>query len=172
MKIFGAILVAVLVFLAVPEAHADSETLLPLTLASLNSDLRKALSKTSVHDPLTPVGCLDGGAEKRTVCSFKLGNYMSIAAETQKAGKDIVGITMICGTEKREELAKCLLAYSALMVVTSAELTADVRGKILKVLLYGLNVGSLTTVRTDERKYTLQKSVGLWFHVYATDAED
>ena len=159
-------------FVGAHNARADSDTLLPVSFDNWNGDLKKALSKMSVRETLTPLGCLDGGKDKRTVCTLKLGSYMSIMAETNKGEKDIVGITMICGTEKQADAVKCIAAYIGLMSMTAPEMNADTRGKILKILLDGLEVGSYTLVRTDERKYILQKSMGLWFHVNAADYGD
>jgi len=172
MRAFSAGILLCLIFAGARRVHADSENLLPLSFTSLNADLKKSLSKMSVREALTPMGCLDGATDKRAVCTLKLGSYMSIMAETKKGGKDIVGLTMICGTDNQTDSLKCLLAYAAGMSLTAPEMKTDTRGKIMKVLLDGLDVGSSTTVQTDERKYTLQKSMGLWFHVYASDAED
>jgi hypothetical protein len=40
-----------------------------------------------------------------------------------------------------------------------------------KLLTDGLQVGNEISVITDERKYLLQKSMGLWFHVIAAEGE-
>ena len=48
----------------------------------------------------------------------------------------------------------------------------ETRGKIVKILISGLEVGNRTTVTTDERRYILQKSIGLWFHIYAADVDE
>jgi hypothetical protein len=49
---------------------------------------------------------------------------------------------------------------------------ADARGKILSTLTSGLAVGNEISIQTEERKYLLQKSMGLWFHVIAAGGED
>jgi hypothetical protein len=154
-------------------ANADSDTLLPMTFGSLQGDLKRSLSKMSVHEAVVPVGCLDGDKEKRTVCTFKIGNILSVMAESKKGEKDVVGVTMICGdTQGPSDVAKCLLAYTALMGATTPDLDQEARSKILSTLTSGLEVGNEISVVTDERKYLLQKSVGLWFHVIAADGED
>ena len=83
------------------------------------------------------------------------------------------GITMICsGTQGPEDVAKCLLAYTALIAATTPELSEDARGKVLSTLTSGLEVGNEISLAIEERKYVLQKSLGLWFHVMAADGED
>lgn len=111
-------------------ARADSDTLLPITFNSLQGDLKKALAKNAVREPLSAFNCLESSAEKRKVCSYKLGDYMQIMAETEKGGKDIVGLTMICATNVPSESLKCMLAYAAAMSMAAPELKADDRGKM------------------------------------------
>jgi len=125
----------------------------------------------SVREDVVSVGCLEGGKDKRTVCNFKVGKFLAVMAESKKGEKDIVAITMICGTEIPTEAMKCLLGYGALMAATAPEMSADTRGKIMNVLTSGLDVGQEISVLTEERKYLLQKSMGLWFHVIAADGE-
>jgi len=92
--------------------------------------------------------------------------------ESKKGQKDVVAITMMCsGTQGPADVAKCLLAYNALIAATTPELSADARGKILSTLTSGLDVGNEISIQTEERKYLLQKSLGLWFHVIAADGE-
>lgn len=50
-----------------------------------------------------------GGKDKRNVCNFRLGKLMMIMVESRKGEKDVVGITMICGSEDRVEALKCVL---------------------------------------------------------------
>lgn len=165
-------LVAVGLILTVGLARADSDTLQPITFGSIRADLKKSLAKMSVRDVVVPMGCLDGGKDKRTVCSFKIGSVLGVMAESKKGEKDVVAVTMNCSdTQGPADVAKCLLAYSALMAATAPEMSADARGKILNILTSGLEVGNETSVLTDERKYLLQKSVGVWFHVIAADGE-
>jgi hypothetical protein len=42
---------------------------------------------------------------------------------------------------------------------------------ILTTLTSGLEVATEISLTTDERKFMLQKSLGLWFHVMAADGE-
>ena len=79
---------------------------------------------------------------------------------------------MICTASSDLASAKCLLSYAAAMMATTPEIDADARGKILKLLIDGLSLGNETRITTDERKFTLQKSMGIWFHVSASDIED
>jgi hypothetical protein len=111
------------------------------------------------------------GKDKRTVCNFKIGKFVAVMVESKKGEKDIVAITMICGTDNPNDFLKCMLAFAALMNATAPEMSADTRGKIFNVLTSGLDVGQEVSVLTDERKYLLQKSMGLWFHVIAADGE-
>src|SRR5579859_5058370 len=153
-------------------ANADSDNLQPITFASVRADLKKALTKMSVRDDVVPMGCLDGGKDKRTVCNFKIGNVLAVMAESKKGEKDVVAITMICsGTEGPADVAKCLLGYNALIAATTPEMSADARSKVLSTLTSGLEVGDEISLLTEERKYLLQKSMGLWFHVIAADGE-
>jgi hypothetical protein len=79
---------------------------------------------------------------------------------------------MICSnTQGPADVAKCLLAYTALVAATTPDLGEDARGKVLSTLTSGLDVGNEISIQTDERKFLLQKSVGLWFHVIAADGE-
>ena len=102
-----------------PSAAAESDTLLPISFASLVPDFKKAASKISLRETLTTISCLDGGKDKRTVCTYKLGDFMQISAETKTAEKEIVGLTMICTAgDNYLKNAKCLLAYAAAMMMT------------------------------------------------------
>jgi hypothetical protein len=167
-----ASLLAIFLILSIGFARADSDTLLPITFNSLQGDLKKALTKNAIREPLSAFSCLEGSAEKRKVCTYKLGDYMQIMAETEKGGKDIVGLTMICATNVQSDSLKCLLAYAAAMSMAAPELKADDRGKIMNVLIEGLSVGTLVSIRTEERKFILQKSIGLWFHINAADVDE
>jgi hypothetical protein len=155
-----------------PSASADSDTLLPVTFASFQADLKRALTKGHLKEPLAQVTCLEGNAEKRKVCTYKLGEYMSVMISSAKGGSDVVGLTMMCGPKNDLDSAKCLLAYSAAMALTASALSVDARGKILGLLFEGLALGNDASITTDERKFTLQKSIGVWFHIYATDTDD
>ena len=164
--------VAVNLILFTAAAQADTDTLQPITFASVRADLKKSLTKMSVRDDVVPMGCLDGGKEKRTVCNFKIGGVLGVMVESKKGEKDVVAVTMICsGTQGPTDVAKCLLAYTALIAATTPELSEGARGKILSTLTSGLEVGNEISLQTDERKFLLQKSVGLWFHVIAADGE-
>ena len=127
-------------------ARADSDTLEPITFASVQGDLKKSLSKMSVREELVPMGCLDGGKDKRTVCNFKIGKFATVMAELKKGEKDIVGITMICGTDNPNDFLKRRLAYAALTNATAPEMSADTRGKIFNVLTSGIEVGQEVSV--------------------------
>jgi hypothetical protein len=167
------IALAVVVVAAYPQrSFADGDTLLPVTFKSFPADFRKALVKATVKDALVPVNCLDGSAGKRKVCTYKIGTFMSVMVESQKGGSDAVGITLICAASTPLDSGKCLLSYSAAMALTASDMNIDARGKILKLLLDGLDVGNSTTIATDDRKFILQKSLGLWFQVLAADVED
>jgi hypothetical protein len=153
-------------------AQADTDTLQPITFGSVRADLKKSLTKMSIRDDAVPLSCLDGGQDKRTVCNFKIGSVLGMMVESKKGEKDVVAITMICsGTQGASDVAKCLLAYTALIAATTPELSEDARGRILSTLTSGLDVGNEISIQTDERKFLLQKSVGLWFHVIAADGE-
>jgi hypothetical protein len=141
-------------------AHADPDTLQPITFASVRADLKKSLTKMSVREDVVPVGCLDGGKDKRTVCNFKIGAVLGVMVESKKGKKDVVAITMICsGTQGAADAAMCLLGYNALIAATTPELNGDARGKILSTLMSGLDVGNEISISTEERKYLLQKSL-------------
>jgi hypothetical protein len=162
----------VFISMALP-ARADSDTLLPLTFPTFQTSLQKALTKAAIREKLTPMGCLDGGPDKRTVCTFRLGGYMQIMNESEKGKTEVVELTMICAAgDDQVGALKCLLAYAAAMTMTAPEMSSDTRGKIMNILTSGLEVGNYSEIRTDERKYILQKSLGLWFHVMAADYED
>jgi hypothetical protein len=166
------IVVAIGLIFAGGLARADSDNLQPITFESVQRDLKKSLSKMSVREDVVPMGCLEGGKDKRTVCSFKIGRILGVMAESKKGEKEVVGITMICsGTEGPADVAKCLLAYTALISATSPDLDKEARNKILTTLTSGLDVGNKMSIETEERKYVLQKSMGLWFHVIAADGE-
>jgi hypothetical protein len=146
---------------------ADDDTLLPVTFQSFATDYRRALAKGFVKDALIALNCLDGSADKRKVCMYKLGDFFYITIESQK-----VGITMICSAPDITASSKCLLSYIAAMALTSPRMSVDTRGKIVKILLDGLEVGNITSVTTDDRKFILQKSMGLWFHIIAANSDD
>ena len=156
---------------SITSARADNETLKPITFASVRADLKKALMYMSVRDDVVPIGCLDGGEDERTICNFNIGKVLSLMVESKTGQKDVVAITMICsGTQGPADVAKCLLGYSALITATAPDhLNAEARSKILSTLRGGLAVGNEISIQTAERKYLLQRSVGLWFHVIAAD---
>lgn len=155
-----------------PPACADSDSLLPVTFASLQADLRKAFLKAAVREPVAALPCLEGAPDKRKVCTYKLGEYMQMMASTEKGGQDIVALTMICATADTRDSLKCLLAYAAAMELLSPDLDRDKRGKIMGTLIDALALGQEASIRTEERKFTLQKSMGLWFHIEAADVEN
>ena len=150
---------------------ADDDTLLPVTFQSFAADYRRALAKASIKDAFVVLNCLDGSADKRKVCMYKLGKFFNIIVESL-GGSDVIGITMICSAPDITASSKCLLSYIAAMALTSPEMSVDTRGKIVKILLDGLEVGNITSVTTDDRKFILQKSIGLWFHIIAASSDD
>jgi hypothetical protein len=157
----------------ITSVRADNETLKPITFASVRADLKKALMHMSVRDDVVPIGCLDGGEDERTICNFNIGKVLGLMVESKTGQKDVVAITMICGgTQGPADIAKCRLGYSALIAAAAPDLDAKARGKILSTLTDGLAVGNEISIKTDERKYLLEKSVGLWFHVIAADGEN
>jgi hypothetical protein len=167
---FGAAICASLA--SVSALRADSDTLKPLTFQSFPADLKRALSRSSIRDGLTVANCLEGGSEKRKVCTYKLGGYMTIMVSTEKGSPDLAALTMICGPSNDLDNAKCLLAYGAAIMMTAPALDTAARGKIMNTLISGLEVGSQISITTDERRFILQKSMGIWFHVYASDVAD
>lgn len=169
-QLFFTILLAV--SLSPRPVAADSDTLLPVTFASFQADLKRALAKGHLKEPLAQVACLEGNAEKRKVCTYKLGEYMSVMISSAKGGSDVVGLTMMCGPKNDLDSAKCLLAYSAAMALTASALSLDARGKTLGLLIEGLALGNEVSITTDERKFSLQKSMGVWFHIYASGTDD
>jgi len=172
-RIIGRIFITVGLIFSTNLARAESDTLQPITFESVQRDLKKSLSKMSVREDVVPMGCLEGGKDKRTVCNFKIGRILGVMVESKKGEKDVVGITMICsGTEGPADVAKCLLAYTALIGATSPDLDKEARNKILTTLTSGLDVGNKMSIETEERKYVLQKSMGLWFHVIAAESGD
>ncbi|VFU07896.1 conserved exported protein of unknown function [Methylocella tundrae] len=167
-------LLAAAAFLALTPkpVSADSDKL-PLTFSSITSDFKKAFSKVeSQHYSLNKVRCEDGSEDKRTVCTYKLGNFMIVMAETEKGGSEIVGLTMICTTSNDIDAAKCIISYEAAIFAAGTDEDIEHQSEIISVLFKGLKVGESITIKTAERRYILQKSAGLWFHIYAADAPD
>ncbi len=150
---------------------AADDTLLPLTFKSLQADLKKALIHQSIKDPLTSVGCLNGNGTKRTVCTYKVGDYATLMAATEEGGLDIVGLTAICGAENALGMAQCTLVYAATLEMTTP-LPQKVRGDILGTLMQGILVGNAASISTAERKFIMQKVQGIWFHIYAVNSKD
>jgi hypothetical protein len=170
--ILKALFTAASLILFATAAQADSDTLQPITFGTVRADLKRSLAKMSIRDDVAPMGCLDGGQDKRTVCSFKISSVLSVMVESKKGEKNVVAITMICGnTQGPGDVAKCLLAYTALIAATTPELGQDARNNVLMTLTSGLDVGNEISIQTDERKLLLQKSIGLWFHVIAAEGE-
>ena len=170
--VFRIIFAAVCVAFFTASARADTDSLQPITFVSVRADIKKSLAKMAIKDDVVPAGCLDGGQDKRTVCNFKIGSVLGMMVESKKGEKNVVAITMICsGAQGAADVAKCLLGYSALIAATTPELNESARGKIVSTLMSGLDVGNEISVQTDERKFLLQKSLGLWFHVIAADGE-
>src|ERR1019366_6844571 len=48
----------------------------------------KALSKLNIKDNLEKVSCLEGGSETRTVCTYKLGDFMNVMIISVKGSRD------------------------------------------------------------------------------------
>jgi hypothetical protein len=170
--IWKTLFVVAYLILSAVMARADTDTLQPITFASVRADLKKSLSEVSIRDDVVPLTCLDGGQDKRTVCNFKIGSVIGVMVESKKGEKNVVAITMICsGAQEVADAAKCLLAYTALIAATTPELKEDARGKVISTLMTGLDIGNEASIKTNDRKFLLQKSIGLWFHVIAADGE-
>jgi len=149
-----------------------SATLRPLTFANLPAELRRAFAKATVRDPLTTLTCLEGEASKPKVCTYKVADgFLGIMASSDKGGSDVTVITMICNAKSPAETAKCLLAYHAGMALAGGAADVDTKAKLFGVLLEGLDYGNATTIETDDRKFVLQKSIGLWLHIIAINSQ-
>ena len=172
MKIRPLLFLLTAQFLWTPAAWADSENLLPLTFANFQSSLTKEFNKNAARYPITLDSCLKGDGDKRSACTFKIGDFMVVTIESLKGEQDVVGMTMICAAKDQLDNAKCLIAYISAMSIAASDTNIEQRSKILKLLIEGLAVGNSTTISTSERKFTLQKSLGLWFHIYAFDIPD
>ena len=57
--------------------YADSDKL-PFTQDTMPTELKKALKKLNIKDKLEKVSCLEGGSETRTVCTYKLGDFIAL----------------------------------------------------------------------------------------------
>ena len=168
-------LVVALFFLVVLSDHqglADSDSLTPVTFKTILADLKRTLVTQSLKDPVTLANCLEGSPQKRKVCTYKLGSYMSLMASTEKGGSDIVGLTLICAPANDLDSAKCLVTYGAVMALTAPDIADKVRGKILGLLIESLEVANSASIVTDERKFIMQKSAGIWFHIYASGSPE
>lgn len=148
-----------------------SETLLPLTYASFPSDLKRALSKVSVHEPIKTIMCLEGATDKPKICNYSVGDFLYLMAATDKGASDISVITLICNVKNDADSAKCLLSYAAAMELAGGSASTEDKGKILGILMEGLNVGNEMTIVTDDRKFVMQKSMGLWLHIIAAASQ-
>jgi len=93
-------------------------------------------------------------------------------ASTEKGGSDIVGLTLICAPANDMDSAKCLILYGAAMALTAPEIRDKHRSKILGLLFEALEIANSASIVTDERKIIIQKSMGIWFHVYASGSTD
>jgi hypothetical protein len=166
-----AIILGLLFVLGQVSAHAESETLLPLTSKSFPSDFKRALAKLAISDPIASLGCLEGAPDKREVCNYRIGDFMNVMAATDKGGAEITIITLICVPKGEADSAKCFLAYSAAMTMAGGEAASEDKHKILAALIDGLSLGKEVMILTDDRKFLLQKSMGLWLHIIAADSE-
>jgi len=151
------------------QCMADSDTLKPLSFATFPAAMRHQLDVLNVRDPIKRFGCLPGDKNKRTVCTFRIGDIMQIMASSAKGGADMTELTIICTAGNPMDSSKCLRAYAAAISVTTPEVSDKDRGKIISLLIEALPVGNLMSIETEERKFTLQKSMGLWFTVEAAD---
>ena len=167
-EVFG-IAIALSVSLA-PVARAETDTLLPLTFKTFPVELKRALARVSVRDELTSLWCLPGDKEKAMVCTYKLGTYLTMTTQSDKGATDMVGITMICATAVPTESAKCLLAFSAALTIAGGDATREGKAKVMSVLIDGLDIGNSDEIMTDDRKFGMQKGMGLWLTIYAADA--
>jgi len=153
-------------------AFADSDTLLPLTMKSFAAEFKKALLQAGVHKGLAGKGCLEGGQTKRTVCSYRIGEHMAVMTSTEVGKTDLVGVTLICTGGDLADTTECLLIDAAAVSLTAPAMTFATRGKLMSALIRGMEVGDSISIVTGERRYILQKGVGVWFHVYAADSKD
>jgi hypothetical protein len=151
--------------------QADSEKL-DLDFNSASASLTRALSKLSVKDKLIDKGCLPGSTVKRTVCTFSLSNYLTFMVSSEKGSEEIVSLTMICSGVDDVGAGKCLVAYAAGVSAATKDLSEADRGKILALLISAIPLGDEASIKTLERRYIIQKGMGIWLHVYAADAED
>ena len=94
---------------------------------------------------------------------------MIVNLSSEKGGPEVVAMSLLCATAKLEEAGKCLLADQAAMNIT-ATIPGENDGKILKHLLDGMPLGHETTVTTDNRKYTMQTGLGIWFYIAAANS--
>jgi hypothetical protein len=97
---------------------------------------------------------------------------MNVMIISVKGSRDDLATVTMNTASSNFQSGKCLLSYGAAMMVTTPEIDADARGKIINLLIDGLSLWHETSITTDERKFTLQKSMGIWFHVSASDVED
>lgn len=166
-------LLAVILVALLPQiSRADSDTLAPISFRSFSADFSRALKGASIKDALGAPACLGRTTGKRIVCTYKVGNFMSVMLASSKDADDPVEMTMICIGSDALGSAKCLLAYSSGMAIAASSMNAADRAKILAILVQGLSVGNEATISTDDRKFSLQKSIGIWLNISASDEAD
>jgi hypothetical protein len=152
-------------FLAITGAMAQAGDL-GITFAKFEDGFHKVGVRMALNEKFVKQSCDSNPSTKRTICTHKLGDFMIVMTST-KGDDPITEITMICATEDIRAAAKCMVAMSAAIAATSPERDLKERAAIIKTLLAGLDVGDSTTIQSEDRKFVLQKSMGLWFHIVA-----
>jgi hypothetical protein len=165
-------IVVVFLCLCCVPANADSDTLLPLTFKSFPMDFQRALAQATVHEGVRLEKCLAGDTEKRSVCMFTVGSFLMITATSEKGRPDIASLILMCRGSDPTGTVKCLLAFAAAIGLTAPDLPKDARGKIISTLMDGIGIGQSASITTEERKYILQKSAGVWLYIIAADSDE
>ena len=157
--------------LAASAARADSDKL-PTTSATFVSDFRTAALRNGLHEGLTQVECHPATDELHGVCNYKLGEFAMLLSNTPKGSPEITEVTAICMAKTDLNAMKCMLLNGVLMDWLAPSVDRDARGKIMAVLIKGIDVGTDVRVANEETRFIMQKTLGagLWFHVEAVDA--
>lgn len=156
--------VVLAIFLAVSASAAAADDL-GVTFATFADKFHKAGVRMSLSEKLVKQSCESNSTPKRTICSYKLGNFMVVMASA-KGDDQITEITMICATGDAADIrtilnatVKCSMAWSAAIAATSPERDLKERATIVTTLLAGLEVGESITIKAKDRKFVLQKSL-------------
>jgi hypothetical protein len=172
---FRAVLVGLALALqcALPfSAHADSDTLAPLTFANFAAAFKAKLRQANVHDGVAEEKCLPGAPDKRPVCSYKVGAFLAVIATGEKGGDRPVSLMLACVKQTVADSTKCILGYAAAITLTAPDLSGDQRGKLIDTLFGGLAIGNTVSVTTDDRKYVVEKGAGIMFYIEASDSTE